>query len=104
MNTYAKLDAFLGHRDTRKMPGKRGTRVERRPSGAVAVFYWRTPVVTAYPDGTFQLANGGYCTSTTRSRIRAYSPAKLVQRKFAWYVGDLPFFDGIRVDANGEVA
>jgi hypothetical protein len=70
MNTFAKLDTWLGKK-TSRFTGQRGTRV-RRVEGGIAVQYHDTDVVTHYADGTIVLNTDKYNTPTTRSRINQY--------------------------------
>lgn len=65
---------------------------------------WRhhhTNIVTRTPDGQFRLDSGGFRTRATKSRISKFSPAALEQREGVWYIGEVPFFDGIVVDQYG---
>lgn len=83
-------------------------------STTIIVSYHGTPVVIVQQDNTFTLRTGGYRTATTKSRIRTFSPARVYQKARVWYLtwanaaGEwhtkectVPFYDGIRVDANG---
>jgi len=49
------------------------------------------------------LYSGGYRTATTKSRINEYSPAKIYQKKFQWFIGDKQFLDGVRVNEFGNI-
>lgn len=70
--------------------------------------YHSTNVVVYNPDNTITLNCGSYSTSTTKARIKKYSPAVIIQQKGIWYVCDpkntkarFPFYDGIIVDIDG---
>ena len=119
--TYAYLDNFLGKHGERIVPSIRATRVWRnidgpgavRPHHDIAVRYHSTDVVVAHQNGTFTLNSGGYRTATTKERIKTYSPARLFQHKGQWLIRqnkpishehyDVPFYDGMRIDAAGNV-
>lgn len=53
--------------------------------GKTVHYYHQTPVAVE-KDGKVYLNNGGYKTSTTKTRINRYSPHKVIQRDFEWYV------------------
>ena len=124
--TYAYLDNFLGKRGERHVPSIRATTVHRGTHyryrdesayPAIAVRYHGTTVVTALANGEFILNSGGYCTATTKKRIKAYSPAVLYQERHVWYLAPrnadgsinhdrkarVKFYDGMRIDAAGNV-
>lgn len=111
LNTYAALNAFLGRMEHKNVPSIRSTMVIRRRNGDIAVQYHLTDVVTAHADGTFTLYSAGYRTSTTKSRMNTFSPAKVYQVKGVWKLNtgaatvhdDIKFLDGITVDRNGDV-
>ncbi len=106
MRNYFAAQTFLGGRHERTVPGIRSTRVERITESAIALIYHGTRVVTYLNNGTFVLQSGGWHTNTTKTRINDYSPARVYQRNFNWYImtkgGPVGFFDGMIVDANGE--
>lgn len=63
----------------------------------IAVRYHATDVVRIYPDGVYILNSGGYRTRTTKNRINEFSPARIYQHDFEWYLApsDIPFYDGM---------
>jgi hypothetical protein len=69
------------------------------PDGSVGITLHNTIVVRIYEDGTYKLSNGGWLTSTTKDRINQYSPFRVVQRNYEWFVhkGEqvFPFFSGM---------
>lgn len=69
----------------------------RLDSDKIAIRYHKTDVVTICSDGSYILNNGGFKTVTTKKRINQYSPANLFQSKFNWYVGNIPFTNGMVV-------
>ena len=74
---------------------------EIRPDGSVAIILHSTPVVTIHPNDTATLRSGGWETHTTKDRINKYSPVKVYQKKYRWFLSDgTEFFDGIKVAAG----
>lgn len=69
----------------------------------VAIRLHGTDVVSIHPDNTVTLQTGGWQTSTTKDRINQYSPVKVYQRKYEWYVTingkEYPFMEGMVVQA-----
>lgn len=69
--------------------------------GSIALRYHQTDVVTAYPDGTVKLDNGGFQTNTTKERINRYLPDghQLYQEKKKWWIatpnGVVPYENGM---------
>jgi hypothetical protein len=63
--------------------------------GSVAIELHGTKVVVIYPNGLYKLNSGGYRTSTTKKRINQYSPVKVYQKNYTWYVnaGNEPEFE-----------
>ena len=62
--------------------------------------YHKTAVVRSRPDGTVALHSGGWRTATTKRAINQAledlgRPERVSQHDFAWFVGDVPFHDGI---------
>jgi hypothetical protein len=93
--------AFLGSRDQRRLG--HNTTLVRFSDREVAVIYHHTAVVrfrrSETGTDTVTLDNGGWYTSTTLARLRAYSPYTVYQRDHAWYVempgGPVPFVRGM---------
>ncbi len=67
----------------------------------VAIKLHNTYVVKINPNGTYTLNSGGWQTVTTKDRINQYSPVRVYQRDFTWYVKingkEYPFMDGMVV-------
>jgi hypothetical protein len=71
------------------------------PDGSVAIMLHWTTVVVIHPDDSATLRSGGWKTCTTKDRINKYSPVKVYQRDFEWFLSDgTPFHEGIRVKAG----
>lgn len=102
MKTYASLLKFLNRRTGRNVPGIRATRVVLLEGGSIAVRFHHTNFVTAHQNGTFTLRHGGYQVITIKSRINAFSPAKVHAKNFEWFLSNgAPFESGMTVGKNG---
>ena len=92
-------------RDRRKVGNN--TYAEILHDGSVGITLHRTCVVRIYEDGTYKLSNGGWLTSTTKDRINQYSPCRVYQKNFEWFVskGDrtFPFYSGMVVSGDGKL-
>jgi hypothetical protein len=65
---------------------------------SVSIELHGTKVVTIYPNGLYKLNSGGYHTSTTKKRINQYSPVKVYQKNYNWFLADgTEFEDNILV-------
>lgn len=106
MRNYFAAQTFLGGREYRTVPSIRSTTVEKLNEDAIALRYHGTNVVTYYRNGDCALRSGGWHTVTTKARINDYSPARVFQRDFNWYVmtkdGPVDFLDGMIVNGSGE--
>lgn len=92
------------NKDRRKVGNN--TYAEILPDGSVGIELHSTYVVKIHEDGTYTLNSGGWQTSTTKDRINQYSPKRVYQRQFQWYVSwkgasgctnEFPFIDGMVV-------
>lgn len=105
---YWGASTFLGKRERRVVPGIRSTSVERIDATTVSLRYHGTRVVDYRPDGTCVLRSGGWRTVTTKSRLNAFSPARVCQRDFSWYLVVGPdrltvdFHDCMVIDGRGH--
>lgn len=69
------------------------------PDGSVGIMLHSTYVVKIHPDNSATLNSGGWQTVTTKDRINQYSPVRVYQRDYQWYLNDgTPFKDGMIVD------
>ena len=73
-----------------------------------------TDVVIIHSDNTYELHTKGYTKATTKDRLNGFSPAKVIQKDFEFYVlrdptqqavkaNLIPFFEGITIDRFGCV-
>jgi len=75
--------------------------------------HW-TDVIIVNADDTYQLYSGGYTTRTTADRLNGFSPAKVIQKDYSFYLlknpsdgkvknNLVPFVEGIKVNRFGCV-
>lgn len=85
------------NRERRKVGNN--TYAEILPDGSVGIMLHSTYVVKIHPDNSATLNSGGWRTPTTKDRINQYSPVRVYQRDWTWYLNDgTPFEDGMVVD------
>lgn len=69
--------------------------------GSVSIELHSTKVVVLYPNGLVKLQTGGWQTITTKDRINQYSPVKVYQRNYEWFVKingkEYPFIENMVV-------
>jgi hypothetical protein len=67
---------------------------------SVSICLHGTAVVRFFPNGTVRLHSGGWRTHTTKDRINKYSPVRVYQKNFEWFLQDgTPFEDKMIVGA-----
>ena len=90
------------NKDTRKVGNN--TYAYIQADGSVAIELHGTNVVVIYLDDSVMLNSGGWRTSTTKDRINQYSPVKVYQKKFEWFLSDgTPFEDRMIVTHDWAV-
>ena len=94
-----KMVHGIGNRMQRKVGNNTYARILE--DGTVAIRLHNTDVVSIHPDNTFTLRTGGWQTTTTKDRINQYSPVRVYQHKYEWYVTingkECPFMEGMVV-------
>jgi hypothetical protein len=98
---YAEAVSMV-HGKTKQKARKIGnnTYAEIESDNSVSVRLHGTAVVRFYPNGLVKLNSGGWRTSTTKNRINKYSPVKVYQKKYEWYLQDgVEFEDNILVNS-----
>jgi hypothetical protein len=69
--------------------------------GSVSIELHSTKVVVLYPNGLVKLQTGGWQTVTTKDRINQYSPVRVYQRNYEWFVKlngkEYPFIENMVV-------
>lgn len=94
--TFDQALEKLGNRNRRKVD--HNTYLERTDNNTVGVVLHGTCVVEFHRSGSIILNAGGWRTVTTKSRINDYSPMRVNQRDYAWYLADgREFENGIDV-------
>jgi hypothetical protein len=59
--------------------------------------------VVSVKNGVYTLNTGGWKTPTTKDRINNHAPVYIYQKNHVWYIGNVVFTDGMRVDENGKI-
>lgn len=95
MLTFQQCETRLGSKDRVKL--KNNTVLVRLDADRFGVTLHSTVVVEVRRDGSYKLDSGGWLTVTTKARMNEFSPARVYQKKHAWFVGDEPYHDGIVV-------
>lgn len=78
----------LGKRNRGERKVGNNTYAYIQADGSVAIELHGTNVVVIYPDDSVMLNSGGYRTHTTKKRINQYSPVKVYQKNFEWFLSD----------------
>jgi hypothetical protein len=100
--THAEMVKVVrGKRNASRRKVGNNTYAEILPNGSVGIMLHSTYVVKIHPDNTYTLNSGGWQTLTTKDRINQYSPRRVYQRNFEWFVDingkEHPFIDGMVV-------
>jgi hypothetical protein len=100
--THAEMIKIVrGKRNANRRKVGNNTYAEILYDDTVAIRLHNTDVVKINPNGTYTLNSGGWQTVTTKDRINQYSPVKVYQRKFEWFVTingkEYPFIDNMVV-------
>lgn len=98
---FAAATVTIKNRETKKVGNN--TYLVRINPETIGVKLHNTIVVTIHQDGTYTLNSGGWRTVTTKARINQFCPVKVGQKKYEWFVGDEPFYDGIKVKLVNNV-
>lgn len=90
-----------GKRNANRRKVGNNTYAEILHDNSVGIMLHSTYVVKIHPDNTYTLQTGGWQTLTTKDRINQYSPVKVYQRKYEWFVKinnkEYPFMEGMVV-------
>ncbi len=98
MNHAEATKMVLGKRNrgSRKIGNNTYAYIEH--DGTVAIELHGTKVVRFFTNGLVQLNSGGWRTHTTKDRINKYSPVRVYQKNFEWFLNDgTPFEDKMLV-------
>jgi hypothetical protein len=95
----------LGKRNRSQRKIGNNTYAYIQADGSVAIELHGTNVVVIYPDDSVMLNSGGWRTSTTKDRINKYSPVRVYQKNYEWFLSDgTPFEDRMIVTRDWVVA
>jgi len=90
-----------GKRNAKRRKVGNNTYAEILHDNSVGIMLHSTYVVKIHPDNTYTLQTGGWQTVTTKDRINQYSPVRVYQRKYEWFVKingkEFPFMEGMVV-------
>ena len=88
----------LGKRNRSQRKVGNNTYAYIQHDGSVAIELHGTKVVVIYPNGLYKLNTNGWRTSTTKDRINKYSPVRVYQKNYEWFLKDgTPFEDNMLV-------
>ena len=101
MNHAEAIKMVRGKRNAERRRVGNNTYAEILPNGSVGIMLHSTYVVKIHENNTYTLNSGGWQTLTTKDRINQYSPRRVYQRNFEWFVNingeEFPFIDGMVV-------
>jgi hypothetical protein len=101
MNHAEAIKMVRGKRNAERRKVGNNTYAEILPNGSVGIMLHSTYVVKIHENNTYTLNSGGWQTLTTKDRINQYSPRRVYQRNFEWFVNingeEFPFIDGMVV-------
>ena len=90
-----------GKRNANRRKIGNNTYAEILHDNSVGIMLHSTYVVKIHPDNTYTLQTGGWQTVTTKDRINQYSPVRVYQRNYEWFVKlngkEYPFMEGMVV-------
>lgn len=74
----------------------------------LCIIYHNSVIVVMSGVGTFHCYARNYYTKTTMERLKWFTPLKLYQKDYKWFVHDggkkdIPFFEGIMCNSKGIV-
>ena len=100
--TYADWDAFLGKKIFRKV--ENNTEIQQcgligHPKVFVLYLHGHK-IATWTEDGLIELRDGGYKSNTTKARLNQFVPVNIYQKDYVWYIGDVPFENGVTLRVN----
>lgn len=100
--THAEAISMVhGKRNAKRRKVGNNTYAEILHDNSVGIMLHSTYVVKIHPDNTYTLQTGGWQTVTTKDRINQYSPVRVYQRNYEWFVKlngkEYPFMEGMVV-------
>ena len=101
MNYSEAISMVRGKRNAKRRKVGNNTYAEILHDNSVGIMLHSTYVVKIHPDNTYTLQTGGWQTVTTKDRINQYSPVRVYQRNYEWFVKlndkEYPFMEGMVV-------
>jgi len=101
MNYNEAVSMVRGKRNKSRRKIGNNTYAEILHDNSVGIMLHSTYVVKIHPDNTYTLQTGGWQTVTTKDRINQYSPVRVYQRKYEWFVRingkEYPFMENMVV-------
>lgn len=101
MNHAEAIKMVKGKRNTNRRKVGNNTYAEILHDNSVGIMLHNTYVVKIHEDNTYTLQTGGWQTVTTKDRINQYSPVRVYQRNYEWFVKingkEYPFMEGMVV-------
>lgn len=101
MNYTEAVTMVRGKRNAKRRKVGNNTYAEILYDNSVGIMLHSTYVVKIHEDNTYTLQTGGWQTVTTKDRINQYSPVRVYQRKYEWFVKingkEYPFMEGMVV-------
>lgn len=101
MNYAEAVSMVRGKRNANRRKIGNNTYAEILHDNSVGIMLHSTYVVKIHPDNTYTLQTGGWQTVTTKDRINQYSPVRVYQRNYEWFVKlngkEYPFIEGMVV-------
>jgi hypothetical protein len=101
MNHAEAIKMVKGKRNANRRKIGNNTYAEILHDNSVGIMLHSTYVVKIHEDNTYTLQTGGWQTVTTKDRINQYSPVRVYQRKYEWFVKingkEYPFMEGMVV-------
>ena len=101
MNHAEAIKMVKGKRNANRRKIGNNTYAEILHDNSVGIMLHSTYVVKIHEDNTYTLQTGGWQTVTTKDRINQYSPVRVYQRKYEWFVKindkEYPFTEGMVV-------
>jgi len=112
--SYNQLAQKLQESRTKQVKLANNTIAHYVDEGKIGIKLHWTDVIVINADDTYELYTNGYTTKTTRDKLNGFSPAKVIQKDFSFYLlknpsdgsnkaNMIPFEEGITVDRFGNV-
>ena len=85
ITTYEQASEYLGYRSRAHLAYQ--TTIERvSPAGLIVIRHHGVTIIRYYESKSFELVAGRGTTASTKTRMNMFSPVKITQKDFVWYV------------------